>query len=53
MPNFRKTEHNVTGEMFEYDIDRMYGYLNNDVFTYVQFATFDKLTFPKSYFTSN
>ena len=51
MPNFRKTEHSVTGELFEYDVDRMYGYLNNDVFTYVQFATFDKITFPKSYFT--
>jgi hypothetical protein len=51
MPNFRETEHSTTGEVFEYDIDRMYGYLNNDVFTYVQFATFDKITYPKSYFT--
>ena len=53
MPNFRETEHSVTGELFEYDVDRMYGYLNNDVFTYVQFATFDKITFPKSYFTKD
>lgn len=50
MPNFRETEHSVTGKVFEYDVDRMYGYLNNDVFTYVQFATFDKITHPKSYF---
>lgn len=50
MPNFRQTENNQTGEIFEYDVDRMYGYLNNDVFTYIQFATFDKITFPKDYF---
>lgn len=50
MPNFRQTEHSVTGEIFQYDVDRMYGYLNNDVFTYVQFATFDKITYPKTYF---
>jgi len=53
MPNFRETEHSFTGELFEYDVDRMYGYLNNDVFTYIQFATFDKITHPKSYFTGN
>lgn len=53
MPNFRETEHSATGEIFEYDVDRMYGYLNNDVFTYVQFATFDKITYPKSYFTKD
>jgi len=53
MPNFRKTEHSSTGEVFEYDIDRMYGYLNNDIFTYVQFATFDNITYPKDYFTKN
>lgn len=53
MPNFRETEHSSTGELFEYDIDRMYGYLNKDVFVYVQFATFDKITFPKSYFTAD
>jgi hypothetical protein len=52
MPNFRKTEDSNTGKIFTYDVDRMYGYLNNDVFTYVQFATFDKITYPKAYFTS-
>ena len=35
---------------FEYDVDRMYGHLNNELFTYVQFATFDDITLPKSYF---
>jgi len=53
MPNFRKTEDSNSGEIFMYDVDRMYGHLNNDVFTYVQFATFDKITYPKSYFTTN
>lgn len=53
MPNFRKTEDSNSGEIFVYDVDRMYGHLNNDVFTYVQFATFDKITYPKSYFTTN
>jgi len=28
----------------------MYGYLNNDLFVYAQFATFDKITLPKTYF---
>jgi len=53
MPNFRQIENNKTGENFKYDVDRMYGYLNDDVFTYVQFATFDKITYPKSYFIKN
>jgi len=53
MPNFRKTKDSNSGEIFMYDVDRMYGHLNNDVFTYVQFATFDKITYPKSYFTTN
>ena len=49
MPNFREVKSNddVT---YEFDVDRMYGHLNNELFTYVQFATFDKITLPKSYF---
>jgi hypothetical protein len=52
MPNFRTLLDNK-GEEFEYDIDRMYAYLNNDLFIYIQFATFDQLRFPKSYFLKN
>ena len=52
MPNFR-TLLNTKGEPHPYDIDRMYGYLNEDLFTYVQFATFDQLRLPKSYFLKN
>ncbi|PJA06927.1 MAG: hypothetical protein COX70_08505 [Flavobacteriales bacterium CG_4_10_14_0_2_um_filter_32_8] len=49
MPNFRTTL-NHDGVEFLYDVDRMYGYLNNELFTYIQFATFDQLRLPKSYF---
>jgi hypothetical protein len=51
MPNFRQLEDPKDGSIFEYDVDRMYGYLNNELFTYVQFATFDNITVPKKYFT--
>ncbi|MDB4533728.1 hypothetical protein N9242_02580 [Vicingaceae bacterium] len=49
MPNFREMMDDNDVEL-EFDVDRMYGYLNNELFTYVQFATFDKITLPKSYF---
>jgi len=49
MLNFRTTL-NHDGVEFLYDVDRMYGYLNNELFTYIQFATFDQLRLPKSYF---
>ena len=52
MPNFREISDPVTTEVYEYDVDRMYGYLNNELFTYIQFATFDNITLPKKYFTS-
>lgn len=49
MPNYRGTlDHN--DEEFEFDVDRMYGYLNEELFTYAQYATFDKITLPRSYF---
>lgn len=51
MPNFRTLLDNK-GEEFEYDIDRMYAHLNNDLFIFVQFATFDQLRVPKSYFVN-
>jgi len=51
MPNFRELENPKNLEVYEYDVDRMYGYLNNELFTYIQFATFDQITLPKSYFT--
>lgn len=50
MPNFR-TLLDDKGELRLYDVDRMYGYLNDDLFLFVQFVTFDKLSFPKTYFT--
>jgi hypothetical protein len=49
MPNFRGIVDKEEKE-YVYDVDRMYGYLNDDLFTYIQFATFDKLTLPKTYF---
>jgi hypothetical protein len=49
MPNFRGTMNSEAVE-YEFDVDRMYGHLNDDLFTYVQYATFDKITLPKSYF---
>lgn len=52
MPNFREIM-DKTETPYPYDVDRMYGYLNNELFTYIQFATFDKITIPKKYFTSN
>lgn len=50
MPNFRGIMDN-NEEEYLYDVDRMYGYLNDELFTYIQFATFDKITLPKRYFT--
>ena len=49
MPNF-KGMLDFEGNEAAHDLDRMYGYLNNDLFTYVQFATFDQLTLPQSHF---
>ncbi|MCO6500702.1 MAG: hypothetical protein J5I47_10025 [Vicingus serpentipes] len=49
MPNF-KGALNWEGQESKYDVDRMYGYLNNDLFVYTQLATFDQLTLPQSYF---
>jgi hypothetical protein len=49
MPNFRGTLNNDAVE-YEFDVDRMYGYLNDELHTYVQYATFDKITLPRSYF---
>ena len=49
MQNFRDLlDHD--GTPFEYDVDRMYGHLNNQDFTYIQFATFDQITVPAAYF---
>ncbi|MBL4670453.1 MAG: hypothetical protein JKY30_14490 [Flavobacteriales bacterium] len=53
MPNFRGLKDPGTGIEYDYDIDRMYGSLNNDLFIYIQFPTFDKITFPKRYFKNN
>jgi hypothetical protein len=53
MPNFRKITDPITTEVYDFDVDRMYGYLNDELFTYVQFATFDNITLPKKYFTNS
>ena len=50
MPNYRTTLDPSTGEPFEYDVDRMYAHLNGELFVFVQFATFDNITLPRSYF---
>ncbi len=49
MPNYRKVMGKDQQEA-PYDVDRMYGYLNDELFTLIQFATFDNLRLPKDYF---
>lgn len=49
MPNFRQLI-GANGEPHKYDIDRMYALLNDELFLFIQFATFDQLTIPKAYF---
>lgn len=49
MPNYRQIE-DENGVPFQYDVDRMYGYFNNELFVYIQFHTFDKITFPRKIF---
>lgn len=50
MPNYRQIM-KPNEEPYEYDVDRMYAYLNDDLFIYIQFPTFDKITLPKDFFT--
>lgn len=50
MPNFRQTLDPVSGELFEYDVDRMYANINKELFVYIQFATFDEITIKKDDF---
>lgn len=38
------------GELYPYDLDRMFAVLNDDLLLYIQFHTFDKLTQPKQAF---
>ncbi len=49
MPNFRGLLDNK-GEPYLYDVDRMYAYLNDEIFIFIQFATFDQITLSKSHF---
>jgi len=49
VPNF-KGMLDLEGNESTHDLDRMYGYLNNNLFLYVQFATFDQITLPRSHF---
>ncbi|MDT8410829.1 MAG: hypothetical protein RQ875_00075 [Vicingaceae bacterium] len=50
MPNFRETLNPVSGELFEFDVDRMYANINKELFVYIQFATFDEITIKKDDF---
>ncbi|MBL1233460.1 MAG: hypothetical protein COA31_012135 [Flavobacteriales bacterium] len=50
MPNFRETLDPVSGEPFEFDVDRMYANINKELFVYIQFATFDEITIKKDDF---
>ena len=50
MPNFRQTLDPVSGELFEFDVDRMYANINKELFVYIQFATFDEITVKKDDF---
>jgi hypothetical protein len=49
MPNYRKTL-NKNEEPFTYDVDRMYALLNDELFLFIQFATFDQIRLPKAFF---
>lgn len=53
MPNYRQLLDTKTQEPYLYDIDRMYAYLNDELFLFIQFATFDQITLPKSYFINS
>lgn len=49
MPNYRQTL-DKNEQPYIYDVDRMYALLNDDLFLFVQFATFDQIKLPKAYF---
>lgn len=50
MPNYRKVE-DENGVPFPNDVDRMYAVLDdNNFLIYIQFHTFDKITFPRKIF---
>lgn len=38
------------GNPYEFDLDRMYGFFNNDLLVYIQYRTFDKFILPKKFF---
>ncbi|TXB67069.1 hypothetical protein FRY74_02465 [Vicingus serpentipes] len=38
------------GTSYPYDLDRMYGYFNDELLVYIQYNMFDKYLLPKSYF---
>ncbi|MCB0380821.1 MAG: DUF4340 domain-containing protein [Flavobacteriales bacterium] len=49
MPNYKEVLDD-NGNPHPYDIDRMYGILNDELLLYIQFYTFDKITLPKQIF---
>lgn len=38
------------GNIYPYDLDRMYGYYNDELVVFIQYRTFDALLLPKQYF---
>lgn len=49
MPNYKQVLDDE-GNPYPYDLDRMYGILNDDLLLYIQFHTFDVITLPKQMF---
>ena len=49
MSNYKQVLDDV-GNPYPYDLDRMYGVLNDDLLLYIQFHTFDVITLPKQIF---
>jgi hypothetical protein len=38
------------GNPYQFDLDRMYGYYNDDLLVFIQYRTFDKYLLPRSFF---
>ncbi len=40
----------ANGNLYKYDLDRMYGYFNDELIVFIQYYTFDKFLLPKKFF---
>ena len=49
MPNYRQIM-DKNEEPYLYDVDRMYALLNDELFLFIQFATFDQIKLPQAFF---